>query len=66
MLDGEIAFVEEDVTPGGSDPKAEAPAQTARTTPADTPDKGEAPTDSAEEPAEVKASLAKEPAGEAS
>ncbi|MGW2284805.1 cation:dicarboxylate symporter family transporter [Streptomyces phaeochromogenes] len=51
MLDGEIAFVEEDVTPGDRDPKAGA---------------GDEPSDTAEEPAGSKASLAKEPAGEVS
>jgi len=54
MLDGEIEFVEEDVTPAGSDPKAEAPSQPTE------------PADAAEEPAGSKASLAKEPAGEVS
>ncbi|MFC8660887.1 cation:dicarboxylate symporter family transporter [Streptomyces sp. NPDC057199] len=66
MLDGEIAFVEEDVTPAGSDPKAEAPAQTAHTEPAGVTGKGEEPAGAAEQPAEAKASLAKEPAGEVS
>jgi aerobic C4-dicarboxylate transport protein len=51
MLDGEIAFVEEDVTPAGGDPKAAA---------------GDEPADTAEELAGSKASLAKEPAGEVS
>ncbi|MDQ1031722.1 Na+/H+-dicarboxylate symporter [Streptomyces umbrinus] len=72
MLDGEIAFVEEDVTPAGSDPTAEVPSQTAKTAktaqtaPADAPDAGEEPADTAEDPAGPKASLAKEPAGEVS
>ncbi|MCZ4509016.1 cation:dicarboxylase symporter family transporter [Streptomyces sp. ActVer] len=66
MLDGEIAFVEEDVTPAGSDPKADAPSQTAKTAPTDAPGKDEEPAGTAEEPAGSKNSLAKEPAGEVS
>ncbi|MFD9188610.1 cation:dicarboxylate symporter family transporter [Streptomyces phaeochromogenes] len=66
MLDGEIAFVEEDVTPTDGDSKAEVPSQTPQTASADAQGKGEEPADTAEEPAGCKASLAKEPAGEVS
>nr|WP_241266418.1 cation:dicarboxylase symporter family transporter [Streptomyces scabichelini] len=61
MLDGEIAFVEEDTEKASKEDADKAPKKDTGNTP-----KAEEPASEAQDPVEAKASTAKEPAGEAS